>query len=335
MPSHTPSFESCASLTPWSGQAGFWSKPSLMMELGGQLAVWCEAPANYSLHEPDAAGAPWLVLHGGPGGSLSAAHVAPLRSTGVPWFGFDQRNSGLSEDLDLSQLDFQRFLDDALDIADRLEVERFHVLGGSWGATLAMGLAAYRPKRVISLVLRAPFIPMQARVDAFFAQMERLSPEYFAAFFGEGARTLSICHAVLHAAPEQALALCKAWRNLELALLTGRPWARLESQPFYTDVQELQLLRKYRLQSHFLKHGCFVDGNDWNRMLLQLQAAQCPLSIVQGEADQVCPPGGAAMLAEMLVHCTLVKLPDVGHLPDSPGMIQAIARQVDRHRQVV
>ncbi|HEX4843527.1 MAG TPA: alpha/beta fold hydrolase [Limnobacter sp.] len=331
MPSLSGSFESVASLPPSAGQVGFWSKPSCMLDLGGQLAVWCEAapPQPEVLRTKPLV--PWLVLHGGPGGSLTAAHVAPLRFAGVPWFGFDQRNSGLSEDLDLSQIDLQRFIDDALDLADRLGVERFHVLGGSWGGTLAMALAAYRPERAASVILRAPFIPSLPRVNAFFSQLEQIDPELFAESFGAGARTAQICNTILTAAPERALGLCKAWRNLELRLLTGQS-ATQAAPLFYTDLQEFQLLRKYRLQSHFLLHGCFLDGNDWEQMLIKLQVNPMPLTIVQGQADLVCPPGGAAMLAEIFVHATLVNLPDVGHLPDSSAMIAAITQQVTKHQ---
>ncbi|HEX4918193.1 MAG TPA: alpha/beta hydrolase [Limnobacter sp.] len=331
MPSLSLSFESLASLIPTSGQAGFWSKPACMLDVGGQLAVWCEKPSPPKGGERNST-LPWLVLHGGPGGSLSAAHVAPLRFAGVPWFGFDQRNSGLSEDLDLSQIDLQRFIDDALDIADRLCIERFHILGGSWGGTLAISLAAYRPERVASAILRAPFIPSLPRVNAFFGQLEQINPELFAESFGPGARTVEICNSILNASPEHALSMCKAWRNLELNLLTGQAVAQPASRPFYTDLQEFQLLRKYRLQSHFLLHGCFVDGNDWNRMLLTLQANPFPLSIVQGDADLVCPPGGAAMLAEIIGHSSYLNLPGVGHLPDSASMIAAISQQVTKHQ---
>lgn len=137
-----------------------------MIDLGGNLAVWAEKGAEQPMVTA-VKQVPWLVLHGGPGGSLGASHVAPLRFSGLSWFGFDQRNSGLSEDLDLSVIDLQRFVDDALDVADQLRVQRFHILGGSWGATLALAIAAYRPDRVASVVLRAPFIPLRPRVDAF------------------------------------------------------------------------------------------------------------------------------------------------------------------------
>lgn len=158
MPKDELTFHKVASPAPKAGLAGVWSAPQVVLDSGGNLAVWAEQ----GLAQPLANRArqfPWLVLHGGPGGSLGASHVAPIRYAGLPWFGFDQRNSGLSEDLDLSVIDLQRFVDDALEVADRLNIPKFHILGGSWGGTLALAIAAYRPEQVASVVLRAPFCP--------------------------------------------------------------------------------------------------------------------------------------------------------------------------------
>lgn len=255
VPKENLTFNQLASPAPKSGLAGVWSAPQVMLDLGGNVAVWAEQGSQ--AHSPHLRSCPWLVLHGGPGGSLGASHVAPLRFAGVPWFGFDQRNSGLSEDLDLSVIDLQRFVDDALDVAYRLGISRFHVLGGSWGGTLALAIAAYRPERVASVVLRAPFIPLRPRVDAFFEALERIAPDYFAEHFGPGARTNHVCECFDVATPEHLLELSIAWSKLETALLMGKPVHVEADRSFLTDVQELALMRKYRLQAHFLRHDCF------------------------------------------------------------------------------
>lgn len=301
-----------------------------MIDLGGNLAVWAEKGAEQPMVTA-VKQVPWLVLHGGPGGSLGASHVAPLRFSGLSWFGFDQRNSGLSEDLDLSVIDLQRFVDDALDVADQLRVQRFHILGGSWGATLALAIAAYRPDRVASVVLRAPFIPLRPRVDAFFESLERLAPDYFAEHFGIGARTDTICECFDVATPEHLQELSIAWNKLEVALLTGKKSTFVTGKSFLSDVQEFALVRKYRLQAHFLKHDCFLSPADWNSLISTCAQCSWPLTIVQGMNDQICPPGGALMLAEMLQRAKLISLPDTGHVAESGPMIKGLAEQVGQH----
>ncbi|MBU0783306.1 MAG: alpha/beta hydrolase [Gammaproteobacteria bacterium] len=333
MPKEHFTFNQLANPAPKSGLAGVWSAPQAMLDLGGNVAVWAEQGSTQAL-APNLRPCPWLVLHGGPGGSLGASHVAPLRFASVPWFGFDQRNSGLSEDLDLGVIDLQRYVDDALDVADRLDISQFHILGGSWGATLALAIAAYRPQRVASVVLRAPFVPLRPRVDAFFESLERLAPDYFAEHFGPGARTDLVCECFDVATPEHLLELSIAWSKLETTLLTGKPGQLENGKSFLTDVQELALVRKYRLQAHFLKHDCFLSPADWNALVSRCAHAKWPLSIVQGLSDSVCPPGGSRMLSEMLLRSTLVELPQTGHLAETGNMMTAISEQVARHEQL-
>lgn len=298
-----------------------WSDPWVLLDLGGDLAVWHEVG-------DDSSATPWLVLHGGPGGRLSAAHVAPLRSCRLPWFGFDQRNSGLSEDLDLSVIDLQRFIDDALAVADHFGFERFNVLGGSWGGTLAMALAAYKPNRISGLVLRAPFIPWRVRVDAFFAELEKLAPEYFMMHFGRAARSPEICQRMFDASSDLQLRTAHAWSRLENALL-GVGGSLNDRAPALTSAQESALLRKYRLQAHFLWHECFLPPAEWAGVVEICNQHRWPVGIVQGIADKVCPPAGAAFLSELIPRSKIALLDGVGHLPDSTGMFNAVTRMVE------
>lgn len=306
-----------------AAQAKQWLPPWKQLDLGGCIAVWAEQGDDQS----PAAQVPWLVLHGGPGGRTSSAHVLPLRQLGLPWFGFDQRNSGESEDLELQEVDTQRCLDDALAVADSLGIERFHVLGGSWGGTLAIAMAAYRPERVSGVVLRAPFLPWPARVDAFFHDMEQAGPDLFAVAFGAGARTQAVCQAMLSAQGEQAGLCAQTWYSLEMAVLNPAavPVTRLLSVSNQT---LMALQRKYRLQSHFLLHDCFMSANDWWSAFSTIQAAGMPVALVQGQQDRVCPPAGAVLLSEMWPGSELFLLPHGGHLPDSAGMADAVAKAV-------
>ena len=334
MPKDELTFHKIASPAPKAGLTGVWSAPQHILDSGGNLAVWAEQGLAQPLAD-SVRQLPWLVLHGGPGGSLGASHVAPIRYAGLPWFGFDQRNSGLSEDLDLSVIDLQRFVDDALEVADRLNIPKFHILGGSWGGTLALAIAAYRPAQVASVVLRAPFLPMRPRVDAFFESLERIAPDYFAEHFGPGARTDFVCECFEVATPEHLLELAFAWSKLETALLTGKAGGVDSKRPFLSDVQELALVRKYRLQAHFLRHDCFLCPQDLNSLLSNITQAEWPLSIIQGLNDRVCPPGGSRLLSEIVLRSTLIELPNTGHLAESGGMLTAISQAVSRHNLLV
>ena len=211
--------------------------------------------------------------------------------------------------------------------ADHFGFDRFNVLGGSWGGTLALALAAYKPKRIAGLVLRAPFIPWHLRVDAFFAELENIAPEFFMTHMGRGARTAEICQRMLNAKPDVQLRTAHAWSRLESALLGAG--GNLDGRaPVLNSEQQFALLRKYRLQAHFLAHECFLPPAEWAGVIELVNQQGWPVSIVQGTADKVCPPAGAAFLSELIPRSKLTLLDGVGHLPDSKGMFNAVTRVV-------
>lgn len=306
-----------------------WGDPQLRLNLGGHIAVWCEKPASNVTTDA----LPWLALHGGPGGSLSAQQIIPLRNAELSWFGFDQRNSGLSDDLPLQDLDIQRLIDDAFQVADRLNIDRFRILAGSWGATLALMMAATHPERVRGLVLRAPFIPWRARVDAFFSSLEQLAPEVYVSTFGPKARTTEVCQSVLEAEGDDLLRLCFVWSQLEEALLMntsislGGLGKLSEDKSF-----QQRLTRKYKLQAHFLFHDCFTDPNQWQTDIGSLAKSRMPLHVVQGDKDRICPPAGAHLLSELLPQSELTLLPGAGHLSSQKSMIDGLTHAVGQMR---
>lgn len=312
-------FQSISRKRSYLGERLPWGAPQWTKDLGGQLAVWCEQVVSEVPSRPVV----WLVLHGGPGGRCSPVLVEPLRRAEANWLAFDQRNSGLSEDLPLHAIDTQRFVDDAVVILDALDLEHVCVLGGSWGATLAIELAAHYPARVSGLVLRAPFLPFRRCVDAFFAELEYSSPQLYAQTFGLGMRTVDVCEKFLGGNAEQQLLMAHGWSQLELSLL-GRGANAIEPIPTQSSAQQA-LLRKYTLQAHFLAHDCFITPKNMEQDCARIQSCGLPVTIVQGLDDRVCPPSSAQWYAQHIAQAELIEVPALGHLPDQPIMIDRLA----------
>lgn len=100
-----------------------------------------------------------LLLHGFPQDADAWAPVAEgLAEKGYKVVAFDQRGaSAATLAKDSSDYNFDTFLADALRIADRNGMRRFHVAGFGWGGAMAWMLAARHPDRVISMTtLRYP-----------------------------------------------------------------------------------------------------------------------------------------------------------------------------------
>ena len=105
-------------------------------------------------------GIPLLVLHGGPGGtSCGYAKLDPLGGE-RPVIRYDQLGTGRSgrpDDLSLWTLD--RFVEEVDTVRRRLGLDRLHLLGHSWGGSLA---AAYVLEKgtdgIVSLTLSSPLL---------------------------------------------------------------------------------------------------------------------------------------------------------------------------------
>ena len=102
------------------------------------------------------AGDPVLLLHGsGPGVSAWAnwrlvipnlAENFRVIAPDIVGFGFTERPDGI-------RYDMETWLKHALDFLDAMEIEQAHVVGNSFGGSLAVALAIQTPQRVSRLVL--------------------------------------------------------------------------------------------------------------------------------------------------------------------------------------
>lgn len=102
---------------------------------------------------------PLLMIHGGPGGShagfLNALPLADQRALVL----YDQLDSGRSDSPnDPANWRVERFVGEVDAIRAALGLERLHILGGSWGGTIALEYAARRPAGLAGTVLQSPLI---------------------------------------------------------------------------------------------------------------------------------------------------------------------------------
>src|SRR5438132_3798114 len=119
-----------------------------------------------------------VYLHGGPGSGCQPDHrrlFDPQRFHAVL---FDQRGAGRSrpkgrrDDNTLPHL-----IADMETIREKFGFERWMIVGGSWGATLALAYAQAHPDRVSGIVLRATFLGTIEEIeDGFLNALPRHHP---------------------------------------------------------------------------------------------------------------------------------------------------------------
>ncbi len=128
-------------------QSGFIAAP------GGP--VWYEI-----MGERDAEGTPLLVLHGGPGGTSCWAQVLAPLGDERPVLRYDQLGSGRSgRPKDETLWNPDRFVEELHALRRRLGLSEMHLLGHSWGATLAAYYVLQKgDEGILSLTLSSPLI---------------------------------------------------------------------------------------------------------------------------------------------------------------------------------
>jgi len=105
-------------------------------------------------------GPPVILLHGFPELAYSWRHQIPaLAEAGFRAIAPDQRGyGGSSKPGGIEPYGLQHLVDDVLGLADRLELDTFHLVGHDWGSIVAFSTAVMHPGRVASLTsLNAPY----------------------------------------------------------------------------------------------------------------------------------------------------------------------------------
>ena len=118
---------------------------------------------------------PIVFIHGGPGGNhaayLNALALADERAVIL----YDQLDCGLSDHPNNpANWTVERFTDEVDAVRRAIGVPRWHVLGHSWGGTIALEYGARRPRELAGLVIASPLVSTRswiADADALRAEL--------------------------------------------------------------------------------------------------------------------------------------------------------------------
>ena len=279
---------------------------------------------------PDGSAA--VVLHGGPGSGTQPSVL--------DWFDlsvqrvvlFDQRGAGRSSPQGgLAGNDSRQLVADIECIRERLGIGRWMVVGGSWGATLALLYAGTHAQHVSALVLRGSFLASPREMTWFFQSLRALVPSGWERLTNgwSDAQKADVLHtladALLHGDAARAADAAGRWSDYETAVMAamagklddtgarpGEPQGELPAR----------VLHKYRLQAHYLSNGCFTNEDALLRHAASLR--QTPVAIVHGTHDLVCPPENALRLARAMPHARLQWMEKGGHTPADPGIAHGL-----------
>jgi proline iminopeptidase len=284
-------------------------------------------------------GLPIVFLHGGPGSGCSPRHRQLFDLSRYRVIFFDQRGCGRSLPRGNLQANTSAHLvADIEQLREHLGIERWLVVGGSWGAGLALAYAAAHPVACLGLVLRGVFLGRALDMDWFFQQTGLLLPDAWDTFTQQtpqashGDMLLWLYDELHHGQPTQALQAACAWETWETAVIQRNNAAHRSALP--TGLEAQILLDKYRLQSHYLINACFWGETSLLERARSLSAM--PTAILHGRLDWCCLPQAAWDLHQHLPGSRLKWLDNCGHSPFEPAMAQALAEAIAhfaKHRQ--
>src|SRR5262249_13343406 len=176
-------------------------------------------------------GIPAVYLHGGPDSGVQPDPRPlpdPVRLCAVL---FDQRGAGKSRPKGSREHNtLADLIADMEMIRQKFGFERWMLVGGSWGATLALAYAEAHPERVSSIVLRATFLGTRAEVEAgFTTRLSQFYPALSEDFLGvlpveERARPVeAYWRRILDPDAAVHAPAARAWHDTERALSEHKP----------------------------------------------------------------------------------------------------------------
>ncbi len=272
-------------------------------------------------------GKPVVVIHGGPGGGSNPTMRRYHDPSRYRIILFDQRGCGRSSPhASLVDNTTWHLIDDMELLRRHLGIERWQLMGGSWGATLAVAYAIQHPERVTEIILRGVFLLREAEIKWFYEQgCSWIYPEAFAAFLStlpENERhdpVASYHRRLTHSDPRVQIEAARAWCVWEASTMALRPDpARIRA--FTSDNYALAFAR---IECHYFINRGFME-TDGQLLRDAGRLAGIPGAIVQGRYDVVTPARSAVELHRAWPGSTLHIVPDAGHAMTEPGIVHEL-----------
>jgi proline iminopeptidase len=279
-----------------------------------------------------AEGIPAVYLHGGPGSGCQPDHrrlFDPERFCAVL---FDQRGAGKSRPKGGREANtLAHLIADMELIRERFAFERWMVVGGSWGATLALAYAQAHPERVSGLVLRATFLGTRGEIEAAFCDsLPRFYPTLYQDFLevlpeDERARPLdNYWRRILDGDPARHVRTARAWHDTERILSEHAASRTRLERPTVNSSGALPTTPF--MEAHYFANDCFMRPDQILEDAHKL--AGIPGIIVQGRYDLLCPPATSQALAERWTDAEMRMVEGAGHTLYDPGVRDAVMRAI-------
>jgi proline iminopeptidase len=277
-------------------------------------------------------GIPAVYLHGGPGSGCQPDHrrlFDPERFHAVL---FDQRGAGRSRPKGRREANtLPHLIADMEAIRETCGFEHWMIVGGSWGATLALAYAQAHPDRVTGIVLRATFLGTRAELDgAFLDRLPRFYPDLYDDFMSvlppeeRGQPLEAYWRRILDSDPAVHGRFARAWHDTEQILSQHMPGrTRLDIASLHSTGA---LPSSPFMEAHYFQHDCFMRPG---QLLADAgKLAKIPGIVVQSRYDLLCPPATSHALGAAWPESEIRLVEGAGHTLYDPGVRDAVMKAI-------
>jgi len=300
-----------------------------MLDVGDGNQLYWEVCGN-------PAGKPAVVLHGGPGSGCTPHWRRYFNPAVYRVVLFDQRGCGRSSPhasdpaIDLSSNTTEHLIADIELLRGQLGIEKWLVVGGSWGSTLALAYAERFRERVSEMVLFSVVTTSHREVRWVTRDVGRYFPAEWARFQHgvpaadrDGDLTAAY-YRLLHdrdpAVRERAARDWCRWEDSHVAVRSDhRPDPRYEDPRFR--------MAFARLVTHYWHHAAFLEDGALLRDAGRLHGI--PGVLIHGRIDLSSPIDVPTQLHAAWAGSELIVIDEAGHGAGQPRVHRAVTSAID------
>ncbi|HJP50120.1 MAG TPA: prolyl aminopeptidase [Pseudomonadales bacterium] len=292
-----------------------------MVEVGDTHQIYVDESGT-------AEGIPVLFVHAGPGSGCEYDSRCFFNPEKYRIILFDQRGAGRSTPHgDLTNNTTTKLVEDIEKIREFLNIDRWMLLGGGFGALLSLVYAETHPGSVLSLVMRGTFLGRESDIKWLYQDgASRFYPDHWEDFVApipesERGDLVTAYKKLLDEPNELArMAAAKAFSRWEADCSTIHPNTRLIKHM----INPHRARARSKIGLHYFVNGCFVEEN---QIINNIEAIQnIPGIIVHGRYDMMCPLDNAFALHEVWPISQLFIVREAGHSATEPALIDALIR---------
>lgn len=280
-------------------------------------------------------GVPVLFIHGGPGAGCPPQANRFFDPDHYRIITLDQRGSGHSKpSACLENNTTAHLIGDIEKLRHHLEIDQWHIFGGSWGSTLALSYAAQHPQQILSMVLRGIFLCEERDIHWTLYEMKNIFPEAWEQF-------VSIIPEARHNDILEAYYERFTSHDEDLKMEAAIHWSLYESAcasliPNYetvtTAAQRKHALNIAAIECHYFRNHIIPPQES---LLTKIDAFRhIPAVIIQGRYDIICPIVSAHRLHNAWPEAEYIVVPDAGHSADEPPIRSELIKATEKMKVI-